>query len=128
MEQLKEENSSYYIIKNNDLAPVLNSLTRLCQETVLHDVTLACGDGKMETSRALLALAFPPLEEVLRTREEEVLLLIMPDFIQTEIRQLLEILISYNLDNTGLDPELDKKQSRDSIEECGGVLTSNQKS
>ena len=117
MEELREENSSYYIIKNNDLAPVLNSFTSLCQETVLHDVTLACGDGKMETSRALLALAFPPLEEVLKTREEDVLLLIMPDFIQTEIKQLLKILLSCTLENTGFDPDIDKNKSRNSNEE-----------
>ena len=100
--------SNYNFIKNIDLALILNSLTSLCQETVLHDVTLVCGDGTMKSSRALLALAFPPLMEVLKNREEEVLVLIMPDFTQVEIKDLLRKLLSYNLVDTRVDSKLDE--------------------
>ena len=107
MDQQTTSGSNYYLIKNTDLAPVLNSFPQLFEETVLHDVTLACGDGKINSSRALLALAFPLLEEVLKNREEEVLVLVMPDFTQAEIRQLLEALLLQNLVTKGLSAKLE---------------------
>ena len=100
--------SNYNFIKNIDFAVILNSLTSLCQEPVLHDVILVCGDGTIQSSRALLALAFPPLMKVLKNREEEVLVLIMPDFTQVEIEDLLRKLLSYNLVDTRVDSKLDE--------------------
>ena len=107
MDQQKTSDSNYYLIKNTDLAPVLNSFPQLFEDTVLHDVTLACGDGKMKSSRALVALAFPLLEEVLKNREEEVLVLVMPEFSQAEIRQLLEALLMQNQVTNGLSAKFD---------------------
>ena len=113
----EQQMESYYLIKNNDIAPVLNCLESLCQETVLHDVTLACGDGKMESSRALIALAFPTLQEMLKNREEVFLVLIMPDFILEEITKTLQNLLSINSGNAGKNLELmENKYGEDAAE------------
>ena len=106
MDQQKQSDSTFYLIKNTNLAPVLNSFTQLFEETVLHDVTLACGDGNIQNSRALLALAFPLLEKVLQNREDEFLVLVMPDFSQAEIRYHLEALLMQNLATNELNPKL----------------------
>ena len=71
MDQHKLSDGNFYHIKNTNLGPVLKSFTQLFEETVLHDVTLACWDGNMQSSRAILALAFPLLEKVLQNREDE---------------------------------------------------------
>ena len=84
------------------MTPVMSSFASLCNDTVLHDVTLACNDGQMQSSRALLALAYSPLMEVLKNREEETLVLIMPDFSQAEIRTLLDNLLINKLVDTDI--------------------------
>ena len=117
MEEQQLESASYYLIKNNNISPVLNSFQSLCNETVIHDVTLACEDGKMESSRALLALAFPPLQDMLKNREEDFLVLIMPDCIKDEIAQVLTKLMSNTLDNNGKDQNFDiSKYDNDAAE------------
>ena len=86
-----------FLIKSTDLMPVMSSFASLCNETMFHDVTLACSDGKIQCSRVLLALAYSPLAEVLKNREEETLVLIMPDFGHAEIGKLLKTLVENNL-------------------------------
>ena len=107
MDQHKLSDSNFYLIKNTNLGPVLNSFTQLFEEAVLHDVTLACVDGNMQSSKAIIALAFPLLETVLQNREDEFLVLIMPDFSQAEIRQFLEALLLQNLAINGLNAKHD---------------------
>ena len=107
MDTHHKTDNGFFFIRNNDMAPLLNSFSNLCQETVLHDVTLACSDGNMKSSRAVLALAYSPLEEVLKNREEEVLVLIMPDFSQADIRQLLETMLLRNMISTNVDANKD---------------------
>ena len=51
MDQHPRTDDGFLTIKNTDLSPVLTSLASLCEETVLHDVTLVCNDGKKKSSR-----------------------------------------------------------------------------
>ena len=90
--------------------PVMSSLFN---DTVFHDVTLACNDGRMKSARALLALAYSPLMEVLKNREDETLVLIMPDFSQSEIRKLFDILLVNKIVATDGDGNID--DSRDNV-------------
>ena len=110
MDTHHKTDNGFFLIRNNDMAPLLNSFSSLCQERVLHDVTLACSDGKMQSSRAVLALAYSPLEEVLKNREEDILVLIMPDFSQVEIRQLLETMLLGNTVSTNVEANKDYSQ------------------
>ena len=107
MDTHHKTDNGFFLIRNNDMVPLLNSFSSLCQERVLHDVTLACSDGKMKCSRAVLALAYSPLEEMLKNREEEVLVLIMPDFSQVEIKQVLETMLLGNTVSTNVEANKD---------------------
>ena len=80
MDTQNERDNGFFLIRNNDMAQVLNSFSNFCQDPVLHDVTLVCSDGKMQSSRAVLALAYSPWERMLKNREEDVVVIIMPDF------------------------------------------------
>ena len=86
----KIENDDF-LIRNIDILPVMSSFASLRSDTVFHDVTMACNDGRMQSARVLLALAYSPLMEVLKNREDEQLWLIMPDFSQAEIIKLFDI-------------------------------------
>ena len=104
-----------FLIKRTELMPVMSGLASLCNETVFHDVTLVCSDGKMQCSRVLLALAYSSLVEVLKNREEETPVLIMPEFGQTEIRKLLKTFVDNNL--MYIDKDKNKNYSKKGLME-----------
>ena len=114
-----------FLTRNVNILPVMSSFTSLCNNTVFHDVTLACNDGQMQSARVLLALAYSPLMEVLKNREDKKLLLIMPYFSQTEIIKLFDIHLVNKLVNTDEDENKDdsRKIFTDS-EENMRILTS----
>ena len=92
-----ETDNVFFLIKNTDIYPVLTSLASLCEEKVLHDVTLFCSDGKMKSSGSLFPLEYSPRERLLESREEDVLVITLPDFSQFEIKQFLETMFSRNV-------------------------------
>ena len=81
------------LLKNIKFEAVLSSLVSFCGETNLQDITLACEDGKMFSFRALLALVYPIIEDVLKDSDEEDLILIMPDFSKVEIRHRISFFL-----------------------------------
>ena len=72
---------------------MLSTLVILCRETQLHDVTLACEDGQIYSFRALIALVYPILEDVLKDSDEEDLVIILPDFSKKEVDQRIDFFL-----------------------------------
>ena len=87
------------LLHNAKIYEVLSGLVFFCRETKLQDVTLSCEDCQMSSLRALIALVYPILEDVLKDSDEEDLILILPDFSKTEIDQRIHFCLDGKTEN-----------------------------
>ena len=69
----------------------------MLHDQTITDLSLVCMDGKLATSRAVLALAYPTLALCLKGRDEETLLLLLPSFRVQEVKERIHGLLSGNL-------------------------------
>ena len=70
-------------------------LLPLAQDASYHDVTLVCEDGETRGNRLLLALAIPHMEHLLKEKEGEHTVMILPECKTQEVVKCVEYIISH---------------------------------
>ena len=76
-------------IRNGYRDQLPHGLASLSEDPLYHDTVLVCQDGIVGASRFILALALPMLKRPLRGREEEEVVILMPNFVTHEVKHAM---------------------------------------
>ena len=76
-------------IRNGYRDQLPQGLASLSEDPRYHDTVLVCQDGIVRASRFILALALPMLKRPLRGREEEEVVILMPNFATHEVKHAM---------------------------------------
>ena len=76
-------------IRNGYRDELPQHLTSLSNDPRYQDTVLVCQDGILRASRFVLALAVPMLKRPLRGREEEEIVILMPNFATREVKHAM---------------------------------------
>lgn len=71
------------------LSSIMAEVAVLAQSPIYQDVVMVCQDSRISGSRLLLALAYPLLTEILKGRDEDELVLLLPDFLTQEVTDMV---------------------------------------